>query len=209
MTTSNSAPQPKTLTDHLRLGTKFIVDPIVTILARLGFSPNTITIAGLLIHVPIAWFLFNGQWRIASWLGLLSFFDALDGALARKIGKEHNTAFGGFLDSMTDRCSEILIYGGLIAHYVVLENLNLVLITLAAMSGALMVSYARGRAEGLGFECKVGIFSRVERYLTLFIFGMLLRPDLAMMVLAAGTWITVGQRFWTVWKQAHAKSADS
>lgn len=208
MTSSNSAPRPKTFTDQLRVSARFIIDPIVSILARLGFSPNTITLAGLLIHVPIAWLLFQGSWRAASLLGLLSFLDALDGALARKIGKEHNTAFGGFLDSLTDRCAEILIYGGLIAHYAVAERLDIVLYALAAMSGSLMVSYARARAEALGFECKIGIFSRVERYLTLFIFGMLLRPDVAMMVLAFGTWFTVGQRFWTVWRQANAQSAE-
>ncbi|MGB1252570.1 MAG: CDP-alcohol phosphatidyltransferase family protein [Candidatus Promineifilaceae bacterium] len=203
MTQTNSAPQNKTLTDHLRINGKFIVDPIVTVFAALGLSPNMITFAGFLVHIPIAWFLSQGEWRIATTLGLLSFFDALDGALARKLGKAHNTKFGGFLDSMTDRCSEILLYGGAIAYYVMANNLSLVLITLAALGGSLMVSYARSRAEALGFECKVGLFSRVERYLTLFVFGMLLRPDLAMIVLAIGTWFTVGQRAWTVWQQAN------
>ncbi len=208
MTQSNSAPHPKTLTDQLRVSISFIVDPIVTLLARLGVSPNVVTIAGFLIHIPIAWFLSQGQWRPASILGLFSLFDALDGALARKIGQEHNGAFGAFFDSMTDRCSEILLYGGLVAYYALNSNLNLLLVSLTAMSGALMVSYARSRAEGLGYECKIGLFSRVERYLVLFVFGMLLRPDWAMIVLDVGTWFTVGQRFWVVWQQARVKSAD-
>ena len=209
MTQSNSITHPKTLTDQLRVSTKFIVDPIVSFLAWLGFSPNMITLAGFLIHIPVAWFLSQGQWRLATGLGLLSFCDALDGALARKIGKEHNGEFSAFLESMTDRCSEILLYGGLIAYYTMMGDLTLVLVTIAAMGGSLMVSYARSRAEALGFECKVGLFSRVERYLVLFVFGMLLRPDWAVVVLAIGTWFTVGQRAWAVWSQANAKSADS
>ena len=208
MTQTNSAASSQTLTDQLRGATHFLIDPIVSFLAWLGVSPNMITMAGILIHIPIAWFLSQGQWRIASLLGVLSLFDALDGALARKIGRTHNSAFGGFLDSMTDRGSEILLYGGVVAYFTTAQDFNLVLVTLGAMSGSLMVSYARSRAEALGFECKVGLFSRVERYVTLFIFGMLRLPELAMIVLAIGTWFTVGQRFWTVWKQANAKSDE-
>ena len=36
-----------------------------------------------------------------------------------------------------------------------------------AATGSLLVSYVRGRAQSLGFDVKVGFFTRLERYLVL------------------------------------------
>ena len=72
MTQTNSATGGQTLTDQLRGATRFIIDPIVSFLAWLGISPNMITVAGFLIHIPIAWFLSQGQWRLKAILERLN-----------------------------------------------------------------------------------------------------------------------------------------
>ena len=78
-----------------------------------------------------------------------------------------------------------------------------------AITGSIMVSYARARAEALGYTCKVGIASRVERYfvmITLLFFNL---PDVALIILAVATYITVGQRMYTVWQQAYAAADEA
>lgn len=194
--------QKKTLTDILRASTKGMVAPVVVVLAKLGITPNALTVFGLVMHLPVAWALVNGAWRWAAFFGIFSVADVLDGSLARHLNKEATSKFGAFLDSTIDRIAEVLIFGGLVWWFSAETQPLFALLSLFALAGSLLVSYTRARAEALGFECKVGLFSRVERYLVLFVFGMLQRPDLCVIVLAVGTWITVVQRGWTVYQQA-------
>ena len=71
-----------------------------------------------------------------------------------------------------------------------------------AVTGSLMVSYARSRAEALGFEAKTGLLSRVERYVVMVVFLALGWPHIALVILAAFTYFTFFQRMWSVWKQS-------
>ena len=105
------ANQQITLTDRLRVMFADVIDPIVTFLAKIGVTPNALTMLGVVLHIPVAYFLTQGQWRLASLMGLFSFFDALDGSLARKLGTIENN-FGAFLDSTSDRISEIILFTG-------------------------------------------------------------------------------------------------
>lgn len=93
-----NANQPLTLTDRLRIIFADVIDPLVTFLARIGVTPNALTISGVILHIPVAYFLTQGQWRLASLMGLISLADALDGSLARKLGTSESN-FGAFLDS--------------------------------------------------------------------------------------------------------------
>lgn len=194
--------QPQTLSDFLRANTKGMITPIVALLAKLRVTPNALTVFGLVMHIPVAWALVNGWWRWAAFFGIFSVADVLDGALARYLNQESTSKFGAFLDSTTDRIAEVLVFGGLVWWFSAETQPLYALITLIAFAGSLLVSYTRARAESLGFECKVGLFSRLERYFILFIFGMLRQPELCVIVLAIGTWFTVAQRGWTVWQQA-------
>lgn len=206
MTQSNMTDSKKqermTLTDFLRVRTRFIIDPIVSFLARYKLSPNAITIAGLVVHFLFAWLVANGEMRIAAiaifFLGPL---DALDGALARKLGSTKNR-FGAFLDSTLDRLAEIVLFGGFILYFVTQDDLPMLALSYIAISGSLMVSYARARAEALGFDCKVGLMSRVERYGIITLFLIFDQPELVVIILAIFTYVTVGQRMYHVWKQA-------
>lgn len=197
-------PEKPTLTDFLRANTRFIIDPIVTFLARYRFSPDALSVIGFLAHFGFAYLIIIGQFR---WASLAIFFiaplDAFDGALARKLGHKQN-GFGAFLDSTLDRIAEIALFGGFIYYFASVGDDLMVALAYVAITGSVMVSYARSRAEALGLSCKVGIFSRVERYFVITLFLFLNLPNVAMIILAIGTWITVGQRMYHVWRQSLA-----
>jgi CDP-diacylglycerol--glycerol-3-phosphate 3-phosphatidyltransferase len=194
-----AAQEPSSLDPRevIRARTRGLLTSIVSPLARAGVSPNVLTIVGFLAMVGVAWVLAQGYER---WAGLLviavGLFDALDGALARSTGK--TSSFGAFLDSTLDRFAEIALYLGLLYLYRG-DTLASVLVYLA-ITGSLMVSYTRARAEGLGLECKVGLFTRLER-LGVLVLGLLLeRTLLALFVLAVFSNLTALQRMWHVWR---------
>lgn len=193
-----------TLTDLLRARTAFIVNPIVAFLARYRFSPDALTVAGMAAHFFFAWLIATGQMR---WAAVAIFFiaplDALDGALARELGRKQG-GFGAFLDSTLDRLAEIILFGGFIFYFVEQENTLMLAIAYIAITGSLMVSYTRARAEALGLSGKVGILSRVERYAVMTIFLVLNLPQVAVAILAVFTYITVFQRMFHVWRQTRS-----
>lgn len=206
MSTSPTSGEPVTLTDRLRKLAAGLLDPVVSFLARIGVSPNLLTVLGMLLHFLFAWLIATGEFL---WAGILVFFfvpmDALDGALARKIGRKGN--FGAFLDSTSDRIAEIILYSGYISWFTQQEDFLAVTAAYAAVAGSLMVSYTRARAEALNYNCKIGIFSRVERYVVIvasLVLSTIWPPltAIGLYILAIGTWFTVAQRVYHVWKQA-------
>ncbi len=210
MSSTPSQPKQKTtLTDQLRARSVTVIDPIVTFLARLGVSPDVLTILGMLVHILFAWLIANGE---LLWAGIAIFIfvplDALDGALARKIGRDKSN-FGAFLDSTSDRIAEIILYAGFMVYFWRANNIWLVAATYIAVAGSIMVSYTRSRAGALGISCKVGLFTRVERYVVIIaalvlsgIWPVLI--NIGIVVLAVGTWFTVLQRVYHVWKQTQS-----
>jgi CDP-diacylglycerol--glycerol-3-phosphate 3-phosphatidyltransferase len=200
-----STPSPKkeklTLTDRLRGWTAVFIDPIVTFLAKIKVAPDFLTILGMLSHGLFAYLIIEGEMR---WAGiavaLLSPLDALDGSLARKLNKTQSK-FGAFFDSTLDRFAEIILYAGYIIYFANEENSWMVAAAYLALTGSLMVSYTRSRAEALGLSCKVGLFSRVERYFIIVISLVLNLPEIGIIILAAGTYLTAFQRMYHVWKQ--------
>jgi len=202
MSQEQPVPQRATLTDQLRARTKFIIDPVVDVLARFKLGPDFLTVLGFLTHFLFAWLIAIGEFRWAAVaIALISPLDALDGALARKLGRKQG-GFGAFLDSSLDRLAEIVLFGGFIYYYY--SNVNPLMLAVAylAVTGSLMVSYARSRAEALGFQAKMGLLSRVERYVVLVVFLALRMPHIALGILAAFTYFTFFQRMWAVWKQS-------
>jgi CDP-diacylglycerol--glycerol-3-phosphate 3-phosphatidyltransferase len=200
-TPGTEVPEKKTFTDNMRVWTRFIIDPIVTFLAHYKLSPDLFTVVGMLAHFLLAWLIAIGEFR---WAGIamiiLAPFDALDGALARKLGRKQG-GFGAFLDSTLDRLAEIILFGGFITYYMVQDDPQMLAIAYIAVTGSLMVSYARAKAESLGFDSKIGIASRVERYFFMIVMLILNRPDIALFVLAIMTYFTLAQRMYHVWKQ--------
>ncbi|MFN8386310.1 MAG: CDP-alcohol phosphatidyltransferase family protein [Anaerolineales bacterium] len=129
--------------------------------------------------------------------------DALDGTMARLRGEPGD--FGAFVDSVSDRYSELIIYGGLLYHFLSIGEPLGGMLTFIAAAGSVLVSYVKARAEGLGYGAKVGLLTRVERYLVLapsLVFGKLY---IGLGIIAVFANITAFQRIWHVRAQAHAK----
>jgi CDP-diacylglycerol--glycerol-3-phosphate 3-phosphatidyltransferase len=181
------------------------IGPLARALIRAGISPNAITTAGALAVVASATAFAVGEIRLGGFLLLFSgVFDLLDGQVAR-LGRR-TTDFGAFYDSTLDRVGESALFGG-IALYFLRGGVPPARVTLAvglaiaALAASLLVSYTRARAEGLGYECKVGIAARAERLLLLGLPTLLLGPGrdgwllfAIVALLALATTITVVQR---------------
>lgn len=202
--TVNHMPIKKTLTDYLRLWFKWFLDPLGGFFNRLGFTPNMMTMLGLIGNAIGAYFLARGEMLTGGLLVLLMTpIDALDGTMARLRGESSD--FGAFVDSVTDRYSELVIYGGLLYHFLYLGEPVGGLLVFGAAAGSVLVSYVKARAEALGYEAKVGILTRVERYLVLapaLVFNQLF---IGLAIIAVFANITAVQRIWHVRGQAHIK----
>jgi CDP-diacylglycerol--glycerol-3-phosphate 3-phosphatidyltransferase len=189
------------LTDIRRNLASRITDPIVGILSKSGITPNALTFINLALSIVAAYVIATGHLFPGGVLVLVSgLFDLFDGALARFTKK--TTKFGAILDSTVDRISEAAILCGLLIWYVPREDASLkIVLIFVVLIGSFLVSYIRARAEGLGWQCQVGLFTRAERVIVLAI-GLLINQILiALCVLAVFVFITVVQRLVYLWKQ--------
>jgi CDP-diacylglycerol--glycerol-3-phosphate 3-phosphatidyltransferase len=193
-----------TFSDLLRLWFKWVLDPLGGFLNRLGLRPNTMTLLGLAGNAVGAYFLSQGNMLVGGLLVLLMTpIDALDGTMARLRGEA--SEFGAFVDSVSDRYAELLILGGVLYHFVQQGNMLGVVLTYVAAAGSVLVSYNKARAESLGFEAKIGILTRVERYLVLAPALVFNRPLIGVAIIAVFANITALQRIFHVRKQAHSR----
>jgi len=194
------------ISDFVRRSFKFILDPLSKFLAWYGVAPNALTVFGFLLHFGVAYLLYTGNFF---WGGLAlagaSAFDGIDGALARASGQ--TTKFGAFLDSTLDRYSEAVVYLGLLAYYSGQGMLLPQLLAYGAIIGSLLVSYTRARAEGLGIQCKEGLFTRVERVLVLCFFLLINQMVVGLGILALLANVTALQRIYTVWRRTNGDLA--
>ena len=163
-------PKDELIPDRLINAYLSALNPIVELMTRLSIHPNTFTTFGFLVGCPAAYFVAVGSLRLGACLILLSgLCDSIDGKLARSSGQV--TKFGALYDSSMDRYSEVIFFIGM-AFYFVKNGWYLTSIAIAVgLGGSLMVSYVRARAEGLGFDCRVGLLQRAERLLLLGIGG--------------------------------------
>ncbi|GAA2633080.1 CDP-alcohol phosphatidyltransferase family protein [Actinomadura fulvescens] len=187
-----------------------VLTPIGQAVARTGVSPNAITVigtigvgAGALGFFPRGAF-FWGTMVITAFV----LFDMLDGAVARVTGK--TSKFGAFLDSTMDRVADAAIFSGLMIGLYRDDRELLAAVALYCLVSGVVVSYAKARAEGLGYTCNVGIAERAERLIVALVaagldgLGVPYVLALALWVLAVLSTVTVGQRFATVHQQARA-----
>jgi CDP-diacylglycerol--glycerol-3-phosphate 3-phosphatidyltransferase len=131
-----------------RKNTRFIIEPIVGLMARLGISPNALTAAGFAINV-VAGVLIGLGHLLAGGLVMTLIampLDAFDGALARATHQQ--TRFGAFFDSVLDRFAEAAILTGLAAWFSQQGDALSVVVTFAALAGSFMVSYTAPRGWG-------------------------------------------------------------
>ena len=187
------------------------LDPVVGLLDSIGVTPTAMTVIGLLISFIGSIFVVRGSIRLAGLILLISgLCDALDGSIARR--QNSTSIFGAFIDSTSDRISELLYFGAFILYFhgEGAWGSFMILLTLVALSGSLLTSYVRARAEGLGLECRVGWLERPERLVALII-GMLLGRILltiSLLFVAVMSVITVIQRIIHVRRLTAAQSTQ-
>ena len=172
----------------------YFEEPIVKVLQVLRVTPTMVTVFGLMFTLGVGYLAAMDELVIAGILLLVSGpIDMIDGALARRTGKE--SRFGALLDSLCDRLGEgAVLFGLLILSYDKGSIMNVVLVFIA-MVASFMVSYIRARGEGLGVKGEIGLMTRPERLIVLSV-GMLtgyLAISLILVSVLSG--ITAGQRF--------------
>jgi len=182
-----------------------ITDPIVEILSKSGITPNALTFINLALNIVAAYVIATGHFIIGGVLVLVAgLFDLFDGALARFT--KQTTKFGAILDSVVDRISEAAILCGLLIWYIPQEGASLeIVLIFVVLVGSFLVSYIRARAEGLGWQCQVGLFTRAERVIVLAIGLLINQIFIVLCVLVVFVFFTVIQRLVYLWKQAKIK----
>lgn len=194
--------QPWSLEMYLRKVLKGVIDPIAGFLLKVGLTPNSVTILGFLLSVVSAYFASRGNMLVAGLFLLVGApLDVVDGTMARKQGEIKKS--GAFFDSVIDRYSEMVVFLGLLIHFVNEGNNLASILVFIAAAGSILVSYVRARAEGLGLNGKAGFFGRVERLIVL-VAGLLFNfPVIALWIIAIGANLTALLRFWFVRRQAN------
>ena len=202
-TVDKSATPKKTFSDYLRLWFKWVLDPLARFFLSLGLTPNMMTALGLVGNTVGAFYLARGELLTGGiFVAVMTPIDALDGTMARLRGEASD--WGAYVDSVSDRYSELIIYGGLLHHYLTLGETIGGMLVFAAAAGSVLVSYVRARAEGLGYEAKIGLLTRAERYLVLAPALVFNQVFIGLGILAVFANFTALQRIWHV--RRHAQS---
>jgi len=177
------------------------LDPFIGLIVRFNVHPNHFTILGLFSSVVGAIFYAKHGIRLG---GLFILFgglcDIIDGKVARKTGL--SSKFGALFDSSLDRYAEVFMFLGTAIYFVQKDHPITSIMVFLALGGSMMVSYVRARAEGLGYECKVGIMQRPERIVYVGV-SSLIHPyllEVVIWMIAILANFTAIQRMYHVWK---------
>jgi phosphatidylglycerophosphate synthase len=181
----------------------FLDVPLKPLAKHIPFSPNFLTITGFLLTTLAAIILTVNLKLGGVLIALGGIFDMLDGIVARTTGRQ--TKFGAFLDSVLDRYSDAFLFLSLAYYLAARADHGGAFLSLGTLVGALLVSYTRARAEGLGESCHIGIMERPERILLL-IFATITGWIVPVLwILFVLTHITVIQRIFHVRKSTRRK----
>ena len=187
---------------NFRKGVDKVLDPIGVLLSRIGVTANALTATGIVIAGIGSVFIGQGRLLLGFiFLILTGLPDALDGAVAKASGT--SSVRGAFLDSVSDRVTDILLFCGIAWYLASNEPGRIMMLPVAVMGAAMLISYQRAKAESLGFDAKGGIMERAERFIVLAL-GLLISDILipVLWVMLILTLITAIQRFIKVWNQA-------
>lgn len=178
-----------------------VLSALVRLLTLSGIHPNVLTLIGLVVNGVAAWILARGEFLYGGLIILsAAVFDLTDGAVARSANKV--TRFGAFLDSVMDRYSDLILLTGLLVHYARIERFSYIVLTAVVMTGTVLVSYSRARAENLIPKCKVGFMERPERIVLLIIGALFNRMAPVLWVMAVLSNLTVIHRIVHTWRES-------
>ena len=163
-------------------------------------NPNFFTLLGFFATLAASFLIIKGFWLLSGLAIILSgLFDLFDGVVARRLQKV--TAFGGFLDSVLDRYSDLFLLLAILIHYLYKGETALVILTSFVSIGTVLIPYARARAEAMQVPCNAGLMERAERIILLSAGALFQWMDSILWVLAILTHYTVLQRIYYVWRR--------
>lgn len=180
-----------------RLG-HFLDKPLSPLAKKISLNPNILTVAGFLITAIAALVIPSNPPAGGLLILLGGICDMGDGILARVNGRA--TSFGAFLDSLLDRYSDAFLFLSIAWYLAGRGDHTGAFLSIGTMVGALLVSYARARGEGLGIKSHVGIMERPERIILLILAALTGWFVPVLWVMFVLTHITVVQRAWVVWQ---------
>jgi CDP-diacylglycerol--glycerol-3-phosphate 3-phosphatidyltransferase len=189
-----------TFTKAIGSSCEMVISLIVRALSLTRIHPNVLTFFGLLVNVAAAAMLASGKFFLAGLIIMAAgLFDMLDGRVARQTNRV--TKFGGFLDSVLDRYSDLVLLMGLLVYYASINRFFYVVLTAVVMTGSVMVSYTRARAECTIPLCKAGFMERPERVVLIIIGAFFDRMAPVLWVIAVLANLTVIHRVLYTWQQ--------
>ncbi|WP_101524618.1 phosphatidylinositol phosphate synthase [Nocardioides houyundeii] len=194
--------------------TKALIAPVARVLLRLGLTPDAITLIGTVLTCAAALYWAPRGHLITALVVVTVFalFDLLDGTMARLSGRTSD--FGAFLDSTLDRIADAVVFGSVLLYFAGPGDMVLGQATAlwCLVTGA-TTSYARARAESVGYTARVGLMERADRLVLLGVFALAAEIADEPAVLAYGlgllgalSTVTVVQRILTVRNQALARA---
>ena len=181
--------------------------PLDRVAAALNLSPDFFNFAGLFFGLLSGIAIATDRIELGGWaIALGGVADIMDGRVAR--ARQLSSPYGTFIDSMLDRFVEVFAFLGFVVYLRAFTYGPL--LAAAAITGSLLVSYARARGESVGVLCKEGLMQRAERLVLIFLACLLDRPLdgwrgwpqgtlvlWTMALIAMGTFVTSAHR--TVW----------
>src|SRR5699024_5214763 len=150
--------------------------PVGNLFLRLGIKPDWVTIVGTAgVSLAALWFFPRGQFLIGVLvITAFVFSDIIDGYMARQSGQ--SSAWGAFLDSTLDRVGDAAVFGGLVLYYATADAQSMLgppkiylYLALVCLVFGNITSYARAKAEGLGYQAKGGVAERSDRLVSILV----------------------------------------
>lgn len=180
-----------------------IITPIARGLLRVGLTPDAVTIIGTagVVVGSLAFFprgeLLWGTLFITAFV----FSDNIDGVMARLSGRQ--SKWGAFLDSVLDRVGDAAIFGGLAMWFAGDgDSLRMTALLIACLAFGAVVSYARAKAESIGFTAGGGIAERADRLVAVLVTtGFVGAFDLPVVVLEVVLWLLAAASAWTIYQR--------
>ena len=189
-----------TLTHAIGAACDKVILLIVRALALSRIHPNVLTFIGLLVNGAAAALLASHRFLAAGIVIMCAgLFDMVDGRVARETNRV--TRFGGFFDSVLDRYSDLILLMGLLVYYASINRFFYVVLTAVVMTGSVMVSYTRARAECTIPRCKVGFMERPERVVLVIIGAVFDRMAPVLWIIAVISNLTVIHRVLYTWRE--------
>lgn len=193
------------------------ISPAERLALRLGLTPDAFNLGGLVFGFLAGLAIAAGRLELGGWAILLGgICDILDGRVARRT--QVASPYGAFIDSTLDRFVEVFVFLGFVVYLRAFAYGPL--LAASAITGSLLVSYARARGESVGVLCKEGLMQRAERLALTFAACMVDRPLAAargwapgtlvlwtMAVIAVGSFTTAAHR--TFWIAAKLRKAPA